>query len=122
MLAMAFEKLQVWQNGIDLADKVYKLTALFPASETYGLVSQLRRAAVSIPSNIAEGSQRTTDKDFANFLMIARGSLAELKTQLILAVRFGYITREKYRNIQDDIERLSRMLHAFRTKLIAHSL
>jgi four helix bundle protein len=121
MLAMSFEKLQVWQRGIALVESIYKATKLFPKEERYGLVSQMRRAAVSIPSNIAEGSQRTSDKDFANFVLISKGSLAELQTQLIISKKLEYISQELFSETAKEIDELSRMLHAFHSKLTTHS-
>ena len=84
-----YKELEVWQKAMDLAEKVYAITSHFPQSEIYGLTSQMRRSAVSIPSNIAEGSARSGSKGFAQFLFIARGSSAELETQLLLATRLG---------------------------------
>ena len=86
-----FKELKVWQISIDLVMHVYKATADFPKDETYGLVSQMRRCAVSIPSNIAEGSSRNGAKEFTHFLYIAHGSLSELDTQLIISKQLGYI-------------------------------
>jgi len=77
--------LEVWKQGIELAKAVYELTASFPASEIYGLVSQMRRSAISVASNIAEGAARNTDKEFIQFLYITMGSIAELETQYILS-------------------------------------
>ena len=107
-----FKQLKVWQKGIDLVIKVYKITESFPKSEMYVLFSQLRRCAVSIPSNIAEGSSRNNPKEFTQFLYIAQGSLSELDTQLILAQLLGYI--------QDfnDIEELIRQIRSMLTGLI----
>ncbi len=82
--------LQIWQSGIALVEAVYKATSEFPASELYGLTSQMRRAAVSVPSNIAEGAARQGEKEFIQFLYIALGSLSELETQGIIAQRLGY--------------------------------
>ena len=83
-------QLKVWQEAITLVTDIYQLTAGFPREEIYGLTGQMRRAAVSIPSNIAEGAARSSPKEFARFLMVARGSLSELETQLILAEQLGY--------------------------------
>ena len=107
-----FKQLKVWQKGIDLVIKVYKITESFPKSEMYGLFSQLRRCAVSIPSNIAEGSSRNNPKEFAQFLYIAQGSLSELDTQFTIAQLLGYI--------QDfnDIEELIRQIRSMLTGLI----
>ena len=107
-----FKQLKVWQVGMDLVIKVYKITESFPKSEMYGLISQLRRCSVSIPSNIAEGSSRNNPKDFAQFLYIAQGSLSELDTQFTIAQLLGYI--------QDfnDIEELIRQIRSMLTGLI----
>lgn len=86
-----FEDLIVWQKAMEFAEAVYKIQRKFPREETYGLGDQIRRAVVSIPSNIAEGCGRDTDADFQRFLCIARGSLFEVRTQLRLAVRLGYV-------------------------------
>ena len=87
---MRYKDLIVWQKSMDLVDKVYDLSSVFPEQEKFVLWSQLTRAAISIPSNIAEGSGRTTPKDFVRFLSIARGSLYELSTQIEIAERRGY--------------------------------
>jgi len=83
--------LQVWQLAIRMVKDVYALTANFPPSETYGLTQQIRRAAVSVPSNIAEGAARNSTKEFLHFLGIARGSLSELETQIVIAREIGYL-------------------------------
>ncbi len=90
----SFHELKVWQLGMEVAEHVYRLTANFPKSETYGLSSQMRRSAVSIPSNIAEGQGRDSTKEFLHFLAIAFGSICELETQLLLANRFNYLSNE----------------------------
>jgi len=107
-----FKQPKVWQVGMDLVIKVYKITESFPKSEMYGLISQLRRCSVSIPSNIAEGSSRNNPKEFAQFLYIAQGSLSELDTQFTIAQLLGYI--------QDfnDIEELIRQIRSMLTGLI----
>lgn len=87
----AHRKLEAWQKSMALARSIYTLTAGFPDDERYGLRAQMRRAAVSIPSNIAEGAARGSDAEFVRFLRVARGSLAELETQLILASELGYV-------------------------------
>jgi four helix bundle protein len=91
MAVQNFRDLIAWQRAVDLALEVYRITKTFPREEIYGLTSQLRRAAVSIPSNIAEGQGRRTSRDFLHFLAIARGSLAEIETQLFIAARLGYV-------------------------------
>jgi four helix bundle protein len=84
-------ELKAWQEAISLVTDVYELTAKFPKDELFGLTSQMRRAAVSIPSNVAEGAARSTDKEFLHFLAIARGSLSELETQTIIARNLTYV-------------------------------
>ena len=121
MLAMSYKKLKIWQKGMELVKAVYELTALFPGEELYGLVSQMRRAAISVPSNIAEGSQRTSNKEFANFILISRGSLAELETQVLAAQMLHYGTTDRIDTVLSCIDELSRMLHTFRAKLITHN-
>ncbi len=91
MKSSAFRDLIVWQKAMDLAVDIYRLTKLLPKEETYGLSDQMRRAAVSIPSNIAEGQGRITAKEFIRFLAMARGSLCELSTQLELCERLDYL-------------------------------
>ena len=93
-----YQKLVVWQKAMELVTAIYQVTASFPDCEKFGLVSQMRRAAVSIPSNIAEGSGRGSDKDFARFLQIAKGSLLEVETQLLISHKMHYL--------RDDGERL----------------
>jgi four helix bundle protein len=89
-MVKSFRDLDVWRLGLDLAEATYQCTSSFPKSELFGLTAQMRRAAVSIPSNIAEGRARSSTKEFLQFLSIALGSLAELETQFELAVRLGY--------------------------------
>ncbi len=90
-----FRELIVWQKAMDLVESVYRTTTLFPKEELYGLTSQMRRAAVSIPSNIAEGQGRNTTRDFLHFLAIAYGSLKEIETQVLIAERLGYISNQQ---------------------------
>ncbi len=117
MIGMSFKKLQVWEKGILLVKDVYQCTRAFPKDELYGLVSQMRRASISIPSNIAEGSQRTTEKDFAHFVLIAKGSLAELHTQVIIARELEYLTADQAVIFVQKIEELDRMIRSFHLKL-----
>ena len=95
--ARNYRELVVWQEGIKLAKVVYKLTEKFPRQETYALADQIRRAVVSVPSNIAEGQARKAPADFRRFLHIPLGSLAEVDTQLILAQEFGYLSKKDMR-------------------------
>lgn len=94
--------LEGWKAAIDLVKQIYNLTATFPPKENYGLTSQIRRAAVSVPSNIAEGCARLTDREFLHFLGIARGSLSELETQLIIARELAYLSADAFPTEQLD--------------------
>jgi four helix bundle protein len=112
-----FKDLQVSQKGMQLAQGVYRLTAKFPADERYGLVSQVRRASVSVPSNIAEGQARQGTKEFLLFLSHASGSLAELETQLILAERLGFCAGSDLEQLQSLTYELQKMLTGLRGSL-----
>ena len=101
--------LKVWQISLDLAETLYRITSEWPKHEQYGLVSQVRRAAVSVPANIAEGAGRRTPGEFVHFIGIARGSLAELETLLIVARRLDYIDDPAFRALFDDLLELGRM-------------
>ena len=90
-----FKDLVVWQKAMDYVVLIYEMTGLFPSDEKYGITNQMRRAAVSIPSNIAEGQVKMSDKEFIRFLLVSKGSCAELETQLLLCVRLHYIENEK---------------------------
>src|SRR5947208_4911661 len=113
----SYKDLNVWQKGIELAKLIYTLTARFPTEEKFGLVSQMRRAAVSIPSNIAEGQARHTTGEFIQFISHAEGSVAELNTQLILAVELGFSASEPAALAAELMEHLRRMLNGLRRKL-----
>lgn len=105
-----FKKLLVWQKAYDLALAIYKCSQKFPSSEIYGLTSQLRRAAVSISANIAEGSERQYKKEFLQFLSISRGSLAEVETYLVLAKDLGYITEDVFIELEEQRKETGRLL------------
>ena len=105
----SFRELLVWQRAMQLANRVYDVALTFPKEEMFGLISQMRRSAVSVASNIAEGSQRGGKKEFIHFLTITRGSLAELLTQLILAQDRQCVSKEKYEEIYMLIDEVSRM-------------
>lgn len=107
-----YRELIVWQRSYDAALQVYKVTSEFPKSEIYGLTSQLRRGAVSIPSNLAEGHTRGQTLDYIRFIGIARGSLAELQTQLMLARDLSYLDTSVYAPLADEYEQIERMLAA----------
>jgi four helix bundle protein len=113
--------LDVWKKAMDLAAKVYSLTARFPKEELYGLTSQIRRSAVSIPSNIAEGAARHSRKEFIQFLHIASGSVAELETQLLLAVRMGLIPGDSIISHIEEVRKpLLGLLRSLKKKPITH--
>jgi four helix bundle protein len=113
-----YKDLLIWQNGILLAEHAYMLTNEFPTEEIYSLTSQIKRSAVSISSNIAEGYGRNSTKSYVNFLKIARGSLYELETQLILAEKFNYISNKTLLNeVFLEIEVESKMLNSFIKKV-----
>lgn len=107
---LPYKELIVWQKAIELSTAVYKETMSFPLEERYGLQSQVRRAAVSIPSNIAEGSKRGTSKDYVSFLRIAHGSAAELETQLIIAKNLGYISEQTFTSLMRNLEEIMKIL------------
>ena len=112
-----FQQLDVWQLSIEFADNVYKATEGFPSHELYGLMSQLRRASVSISSNIAEGSGRGSNKEFQRFIGIAYGSLMECVSQLEICRRRNYVTPENYASLNSHGDRIARMLSRLRESL-----
>src|SRR5271168_989848 len=116
----SYRDLLVWQKGIVLTKGVYQMTAAFPTEEKYGLVSQMRRAAVSVPSNIAGRQARSTTGEFVQFISHAEGSLAELDTQLVLAIEFKYRSADAANALGESIQELRRMLNALRRNLITH--
>ena len=105
-----FRQLKVWEKSHQLALAVYKTTKEFPKEELYGLTSQIRRASMSIPTNIAEGCGRNTDKEFARFLQIAMGSASETEYQLILARDLEFLPKDSYEKLHNDVEEIKRML------------
>lgn len=109
--------LNVWKKAISLVTLIYKYTADFPKEEIYGLISQIRRCAVSIPSNIAEGSTRTTKKDYSYFLAIALGSIAELETQLIISKNLNYLSKTVLNELIDELISIRRMTLGLRKSI-----
>jgi four helix bundle protein len=107
-----FRELTVWQKSYQLCLEIYRLTKLFPGDERYGLTSQMRRAAVSISSNIAEGYGRKTTPEYIHSLFIAYGSTCELETQILLSIDLNYIHPENMRKVQDDLGEVERMMKA----------
>lgn len=112
----------VWQRAMSLVEAVYALSSQFPESERFGLTSQMRRAAVSIPSNIAEGRARSRKKDYLHFLHIALGSSAELETQLEIAFTLSFVSRQSYTDALGQLEETRRMLIAMMIKMKATAL
>ena len=104
--------LRVWQQSIEMVTSIYKITKAFPKDEIFGLVSQMHRAAVSVPSNIAEGYARGTDKEKLHFLRISSGSMSEIETQLILSLNLGYIGQETYNELSEQITSVWKQLNA----------
>ena len=112
-----FRNYDIWKDGMDIADMIYSLTDSFPKFETYGLSDQLRRAAVSIPSNVAEGSSRTSEAEFTHFLEYSIGSCYEVETQLEIAKRRGYITIEQFNGLLDQLQLEERRINLLISKL-----
>ena len=104
-----FQELKIWQKAISVAEQIYILSSRFPSEEKYGLTSQIRRSAISIPSNIAEGAGRNTNGEFKNFLGIANGSTNELCTQLIISERLKLVSEEKIKPIINDMMEIQKM-------------
>ena len=113
----SYQDLLVWQKAIDLVVEAYRATAVFPKSETYGLVSQIRRAATSIPANIAEGYGRGSRKEYVQFLVIAQGSLKEVETHFIVAERLSYLTPAQTKRLLSQTDEIGRMLGSLIRKL-----
>ncbi|MCE4565766.1 four helix bundle protein [Maribellus sp. CM-23] len=112
-----FKHLKIWQKGINLVVDIYKTSQNFPSEELYGLTSQMRRSAVSIPSNIAEGSGRNSDKDFSRFLDISLGSSFELETQIIIAHKLSFINDEKFNELTHDVQEEQKMITGLQKSL-----
>lgn len=112
-----FKELKIWNRAMDMVVEVYKTTEKFPPEEKYGITSQIRRSAVSVPSNVAEGAGKNSDKDFVRFLSIAQGSSYELQTQLILSQRLGFINKDNCDAIVNDISEIQKMNYRFQESL-----
>ena len=113
----SFKDLRIWQKGIEIVEDSYRLTKTFPKEELYGLTSQIRRASVSIPSNIAEGFKRYHNKEYKQFLFIALGSLAEMETQLIIAEKLNFVHQRDLQDVFIKMDYLSRMITSLMRKL-----
>lgn len=112
-----FRELHVWQRGMELVEGIYRLSAGFPKAEVYGLTSQMRRAAVSIPSNIAEGHTRESTKEYLNHVSVAQSSLAELETQLEIALRLKFVEGSEMQPLFEEAAILGKQLWALRNAL-----
>ncbi len=114
-----YKELKIWQKSVDLAVNVYQITKDFPKEELYGITSQIRRSAVSIASNIAEGAGRNSKKDFNNFLGISNGSTCELETQLIIAQKVDFIDQRALESVQQEIIEIQKMNWALKKPLVS---
>lgn len=112
-----FKELIVWQKSVSFVTEIYKMTEKFPNNEIFGLTSQIRRASISVPSNISEGHSRRSSLDYLQFLKISRGSLAEVETQILISKNLGYISEEIYENFEEKITEISKMLNALITSI-----
>lgn len=121
MATSSYRDLKVWKSSVDLAVLVYRSTESFPAAERFGLTIQLRRAAVSVPSNIAEGQSRKSARDFLRFLHIAEGSLAEIETQLEIARQLNWINEQPLHSLLNECQEIGKMLNGL-TRAIHNKL
>lgn len=113
-----FRELSIWQRGHELCLKIYKITSTFPKEEMYGITSQMRRSASSIPTNIAEGCGRNSNPDFKRFLTISAGSGSELEYQIQLAKDLKFITEEQFLSLTNDVIEIRKMIYSFSKKLL----
>ena len=113
-----FRQLAIWKNGLEIASLIYLKTKEFPKDELYGLVSQMRRSAISIPSNIAEGSSKSSNKDFNRYLEIALGSSFELETQIIIAHELNFVSSEDYDELIKRLVAIQKMISIFKSKIL----
>lgn len=104
------EQLDVWKKSVDFSVDVYKMTEKFPKDERFGLISQIRRASVSVAANIAEGAGRRSDKEFLNFLSMAQGSASEVETELLIACKLGYLTEADFQTLMQRMDEIGRMI------------
>ena len=121
-MSATFQDLRVWQDSMAVVMDIYKATASFPKSEWSGLISQMRRAAISVPSNIAEGKGLRTNKEFSKFLYTARGSLMELQTQIMIARGLRYLPEEKAQDLLDHCSKVGRSLAGLINAMAAPSM
>ena len=111
------EQLDVWKKSVDFTVEVYKATESFPKDERFGLMSQIRRASVSVAANIAEGAGRRSDKEFLNFLSISQGSASEVETELLIAVRLGYLSDDAFQGLMQKTDEIGRMITGLSTHI-----
>lgn len=116
-MVYSYKDLKVWDRSVKLVTEIYKLTEIFPEIEKFGLTNQIRRAAVSIPSNISEGSSRRSKGEFIRFINIASGSIAEIETQLLIAINLGYIKVEDIHFINKELDEIGKMLFSLQNSL-----
>lgn len=112
-----YTKYEIWKDGVNISVAIYELANSFPAEEKFGLVSQLRRAVVSISSNFAEGCSRTSEKEFKHFIEISLGSAFEIKTQLVISNRLGFLNKTELSEFTNFLDKVSKQLNALRNKL-----
>ena len=112
-----FKELEVWKRSRSYCSKIYSITSKFPDSEKFGLTNQIRRASVSVPSNIAEGSSRNSNKDFSRFLEITLGSCYEIETQLLIAFDLKFLSENELNQLSDELEEIIKMISKFKTTL-----
>lgn len=108
-----YKDLKIWKRSVDLSTEIYRLTSTFPSEEKYGLVSQMRRSSISVPSNIAEGAGRSSDKEFKRFLDISYGSLYELQTQIIISHNLGFVEEKFFEKIEGEIIEIQKMIFTY---------
>jgi four helix bundle protein len=108
-----YKELKIWKKSMDLVENVFQLLANIPNSEKYGLIDQIKRSSISVPSNIAEGAGRTSNKDFSRFLSFSRGSLNELNTQLIISYRLNFIENDQLNELEIKINEIQKMIYKF---------
>ena len=113
----SFKELRMWQKGIEIVKDIYMLTSKFPKEEIYGLTAQMRRSAISIPSNIAEGFKRSFPKEYKQFLHISLGSAAELETQLVIAIELGFISDDELNDMSEKLDHVSKMMSSLLRKI-----
>jgi four helix bundle protein len=117
MSLKSYKDLIIWQRSMDMVESIYRITEDFPSKESFGLISQMRRAAVSVPSNIAEGYGRQSTGSYSQFLSVARGSLFELETQIDICVRLKYIQKTESEKLLSEIVEISKMISSLISKL-----